>query len=96
MKVDFTKIKLVDIEGKELPGATYHKTIANILYQNTELLDLVEVAMKINKGEEVEISKEQLLEIKRLVNLKQSGVFSFARKTTNDFIDSLLEKSSTE
>ena len=52
MKYDFTKIKLTDIDGKEMK-ADFHKTIANAVYRFALSVDLVEIAMAINKVKEV-------------------------------------------
>lgn len=92
MKVNFSKIKILDIEGKEAKTSDIHKSIARIIYNRTQNLDLVEVAMNINKGKEVELRDSEIKEIKRLVNDKQSGLLAFARKAAMDFLDGLVSK----
>lgn len=92
MKVDFTKIKLCDIEGKEIPDAVFYKTIANILYRQAKTLDLVDLAMQINRGEEVEISGKLLEEVKQIISKPESGIYAYARKAAIVYIDSALEE----
>jgi hypothetical protein len=92
MKINFTEIKLVDVDGQKLPESAFHKTIANILYQKVQTLDLVDVAMKINKGEEVEVSAAALKEIETVLLDPKSGLWAFARKAVKDYIASVTTK----
>lgn len=85
MKINFSKIKLADIEDK--PITDFHKVLAKIIYVHTQNLDLVEIARQINKGEPVELRDSDRKEIKRIVNSKEANVFAFARKATLDFIE---------
>lgn len=87
MKVNFSKIKLLDLEGKVIPKAILHKTLAGVIYQYTKNLDLVEVARKINKGEEVELRDSEVTEIRRIIQTPEAGMFAFARKAINDFLE---------
>ena len=84
MKYDFTKIKLTDIDGKPMK-VDFHKTIANAVYRFALSVDLVEIAMAINKGKEVELTGKQLTEISGVVNNPQSNIAAFARKAFADF-----------
>lgn len=92
MRFNFSKVQLIDIEGKVIVGANLHKTIANLIYHHTKTLDLVEVAMAINKGESVELDKSEVNEIQQLIKDPQHGVFSYARKAILDFIESVQER----
>jgi len=96
MRVDFTKIKLVDIDGNEIVNSSFHKTIANAVYTHAKTLDLVELAMKINKGKVVEIDKKLLVEVKNIIESPGVGIAAFARKTGVDWIDSILSKKEKE
>jgi hypothetical protein len=58
----------------------------------TKNLDLVEIARKINKGEEVELRDSEVTEIKRIFNSNEAGLLAFVRKAFGDFIDSEKEK----
>jgi len=62
--------------------------IANIIYTKSKDLNLVDFAIKINKGEEVDIAKTELEAVKELCIDEKSGLVSFARKAIRDFIDS--------
>lgn len=89
MQVDFKQIKLTDINEQEVLNSTIHKTIANVIYVNARNLDLVEKAMKINKGEVVELSPGELTEIIKLVSSHESGIAAFARKQVKEYLESL-------
>ena len=94
MKVDLTKVKTKTIDGKiikQQKGTELYKTIANILYVKCKNLDLVEIAMKINKGQVVEMNETQIKELRQLIIAPESGIFSFARKTLCDYLDKVEE-----
>ncbi|MBU2061163.1 MAG: hypothetical protein KKH44_04850 [Bacteroidetes bacterium] len=91
MKIDFSKVELVDLEGKPLANANIHKTLANALYAHTKDLDLVEKARAINKGGALELDKTEIDEIKRVINDPQTGFMAFAKDALIKFIDSIKE-----
>ncbi len=86
MKVDFSKIELHDIDGKK-QNIEIHKTIGRIIYMFTENLDLIEIAQKIHKGEEVELRDSDVSEIKRLFKRKEGGLLAYVRKTVEEYMD---------
>lgn len=92
MKYNFSKIKLTDIEGKEFPNAQVHKIIANFLYHSAKTMDLVETARFINRGEEVELDKSEIEEIRDLVGDPKQSIFAYAKKAIFEYIDSVQEK----
>ncbi len=92
MKFDFSKIKLTNIEGKPIEKSEIHKSIANALWTSTKRLDLVETAMKINKGETVELEKDEVLELQRLVKDEKQGFLSFAQKAIQEYIESVQKE----
>jgi hypothetical protein len=85
MKVDFSKIKIIDIEDK--PIDDFHKVLARIIFMHTQNLDLVEIARSINKGEPVEVRDSDWGEIKRIVSSREANVLAFAKKGVLDFIE---------
>ena len=94
MKIDFTELKLVDMDGNSVPfteGDAFHKNIANILYQNVTNLDLVEVAKTINSGSPVELRDSEFAEIEQLLLNPAMGLASFARKAVADFMRAAKE-----
>ncbi|MDO8302763.1 MAG: hypothetical protein Q7T18_05950 [Sedimentisphaerales bacterium] len=92
MKLDFTKLELKDIEGKILPDANFHKVIANLLYRSAKTLDLVDTARTINRGMPCEMSKDEIAELLSLINDDKNGVFAFARKAVQDYIELAKKK----
>ncbi len=93
MKVDFTKVKTMDIDGKPIEyeeGDGLFKFVANTLYRLTEDVDWVNIALEISKGKPVELTKKQIMEIRSLVTLK-NGFFTFARKAIFDYLDKVEE-----
>lgn len=89
MKFDFTKVVLTDIDGKVVEKHEIHKAIANVLWSGAKKLDLVEVAMSINRGEEVELEKVDVAELLRLVKDPKAGFFAYAQKAILDYIESI-------
>ena len=87
MKYNFTNLKLHDIDGKEMQDHDIHKLLAKGLYVNVKDLDLVEIAIKINKGEEVEIDKVEAQNIKKFIESDNCTLFAFAKKALIDFLN---------
>ena len=86
MKVDFTKLVLKDINGMpQKPDKPFYKTVANIIYMQISNLDLVEIAMQINRGEPVELSKTDMSQIEACLMSEKAGFFAFAKKAIKDF-----------
>ncbi len=93
MKIDFSKIQLKDIDGAVLVDketnepVQLHKTIANAIYRITGVLDLVDIAREINRGKEVDLRKNEVSEIKRLVSSEKGGFLAFAKKAILDYME---------
>ena len=86
MRVNFTEIKLLNLDGE--PIGEFHKVVAQrIYYSNHPNLDLVEIALKINQGEPVELRDSDLEAIQKIVLDPASGIALFARKAFKDFIE---------
>lgn len=92
MKVNFSKIKLCDIEGKEIKGANLHKIIAHLLWQYVRNLDLVETAQLIHKGKPVDLRTSEVKELRALIVDPKSQVMAFAQKAILDFMDKAASK----
>ena len=98
MKIDFTKIKLIGLDNEDVKDQTGklltgHGVVANAIYTRIKTLDLVDVALQINRGEPVELSRTDLAGIKSLFDEK-SGISSFIRKAICDYIDEQVKKDS--
>ncbi len=92
MKVSLSKVKMYDIDGKvakTTKEGALHKLIANIIYTKCRNLDLVDIAMQMNKGLTVEMAPAHVAELKSLINDPENGVFSFAQKAILDYIDDI-------
>lgn len=89
MKVDFTKIKIFDINGVQIENINIHKIVANIIYQKANNLDLVDISMEINRGNEVDLSEIELKEVRELLIQPQSQLSAFVRKSIKEFIDNI-------
>ncbi|MCP3684662.1 MAG: hypothetical protein GY861_18500 [bacterium] len=88
MKYNFTKVDLVDLEGKKHPGQEgFHKELANLVYSSAKDLSLVETARTIFAGKEVELDKVEIAEIKKLI--EESPLLAFAKKALIDYIESV-------
>jgi len=90
MKYSFHTVAITDIDGKD-SKVEVHKTLANALYSKSKDLDLVEKARIMNKGEEIELDKTEIEEIKKVIKDPQIGFFAFVQKALLDYIDSIKE-----
>jgi len=82
MKIHFQDIVLRTLEGEPIVDA--YKAIANTIYFNTRNLDLVERAIMINRGDEVEINEEEKKEIIGLITKNHPA---FILKAVLDFFE---------
>ncbi len=90
MQVNFTEIRLTDINGNVAMSSDFHKTIADRLYNHAETCDFVEIAMEINKGNLVDLSAKQIESIRTLVKDPRMGIYTHSRKAFDDFVDEIL------
>lgn len=93
MKLDFSKIQLKGIDGEVVIDSEtnkpvqIHKVLANGIYRATGVLDLVDIAREINRGKEVDLRKNEVSEIKRLVLSEKAGFLAFAKKAILDYME---------
>lgn len=87
MKVRFHEVPVCSLDGTPIENATIYKSLANAIYQFSPDLDLVEIAMQINKGEEVELSSSQVETLKKLIRNERAGFMAFAQKAFLDYLD---------
>lgn len=89
MKYDFSKAVVKSLDGEVVKDA--HKPLANAIYGLTKDLDLVEKAVKINKGEAVELDKTEVESIKAIILDEKASFFAFVKKAFIDYIASVKE-----
>ncbi len=87
MKYDFSKIDVFDIDEKKFP-MDVGKKVAGWIYLHTRNLELVDIALRLNKGEVVDLRPSDVVEIRRIIDDPQLGVFAFLRKALKDFFES--------
>ena len=87
MKYNFSEVEVKDITGKTL-DIKVGEALGNALYISTKDLGMVESAMKIYRGEDVELDKTEIEEVKRVVQDEKTGFFSFVQKAMLDYIES--------
>lgn len=90
MQVDFTRIRLKDIDGNVAMSTNFHKTIADRLYNYAKTCDFVEIAMEINKGNSVDLSAKQIEAVRALIKDPQMGIYTHSRKAFDDYVDEIL------
>lgn len=91
-KYDFTKVVATDLDGKKLKDVSISKHISNILYHKAKDLDMVDIAMAIHKGEEVELDKSEIQGVMDLLmDVDRSGLATFVRKAIKDYVDSVKD-----
>lgn len=86
MKFKFHEVPVFNLDGSLIENSTVYKTLANVLYQFSPDLDLVDIAMRINKAEEVEFTPGQVETIKKLIKDPKTGFLAFAQKAFLDYI----------
>ena len=89
MKFSFHDIPVIGIDGELAEESDLHNTLAAVLYRSAKNLDLVDIALQINRGEEVELEKAELAEVKTHINDPSSGLYAFARKALKGYIESV-------
>ncbi len=87
MKIKLAKATLKDIDDKVVKEHELHKSVANILYTKAKNLDLVDIAVAMNRGEAVEMAGSHIKELRGLVADPANGLLSFARKAVLDYLD---------
>ena len=90
MNLDFSKIKFTDLEENEFSIPDFNKTIANIIYLNTQSVDMLETARQINQGP-VDLTKVQIGQIKLLLTNDQSTIKAFVKVPLLKYFDEVLE-----
>lgn len=93
MKYNFSKIRITDLDSKKTPNVL-HKSVANLLWHSAKTLDLVDIAIFINRGEEVDLDKSEIEELRTLIDDPNAviKIWSYAKKAIFEYIDSVQEK----
>lgn len=86
MKIDFRKIKVKDIEGKE-SNLDLSKELGNSIYRNTADLGELELARNIYKDGEVEINAEQAAILNKYV---REGFLAFVQEALCPVLDEII------
>jgi len=90
--IQFKDIDLRDLDGNPAPIKDLHKTIANLIWKNAISVGLVDVAIKINRGEAVSLNPKDSAEILSILNNPQLGVFAYVRKAVKEFLEEKCPK----
>ena len=90
--VDFSKVIIKDIDGKEISVPEFHKIIANTIYLNTQSVDMLDLSLEINKFGMIGSSRVQIGELKNLLTNKQSPLKAFVKQALLEFFDDILKE----
>lgn len=85
MKIDFRKLEVEDIEGNK-STVDISKMLGNAIYQKTVDLGELELAQDIYKNGEVELSSEQVGNIKGYVS---TGFVAFVQIAVNKALEEI-------
>ncbi len=90
MKYNFSEITVVNVDGEpyslgELKPV--HKIVGSHIYNGVRNVDLVDIAMSINRGEAVELKPGEAKEIRMLLCGPQSIMSAFIRKAIGEYMD---------
>ena len=91
MQFDFTKVEMLNL-ATEKNEENMHKFLAQKIYTLTKNLDLVDVALRINKGEIVTLEKVEIEEVKRIISDDAAGLFACAKKAYLNYIESVVKQ----
>jgi len=94
MKIDFSKLQVTKLDGDVIND--FYRDIADIIYKYTDTLDLVDIAIHINRGEVVELRDSEAERIISLFSGNKIPMFAFARKAVIDFVTLQKQKSNTD
>lgn len=95
---DFTKIKLIDLDGVQVDEAKeerekdripVYKLLAILLFRHASNYDLIDTAREINKGCPVQLKPAEVKEIRALIKSPNSRIFSFGKKALENYMDSV-------
>ncbi|VFB14368.1 Uncharacterised protein [Bacteroides heparinolyticus] len=86
-KIDFRKIKVSDIEGKETT-MDISKEMGNTIYKNTPDLGELEFALDLYKKGEVEVTEERAAIVRKYMDVGQ--FFAYIKKAVCDELDRVL------
>lgn len=95
-KIDFSKIVVKDIDGnpymvqknKELVPYDFAKSLGNALFYTSQDIHLSELGHKIYHHEEVELSDEDIQNIRATIN---NGFVGFVLLSVNPQLDEMLK-----
>ena len=91
-KYNFSTLKTTDLNGKPLVEIQFHKVLANLIYTNTGVLDMVELAREMNSGVKMDLRQQEVNEIKRLLESPDCNLVAFVRKVLLDYIKEVERK----
>ena len=86
-KIDFRKIKVSDIEGKETT-MDISREMGNTIYKNTPDLGELEFAQEIYKKGEVDVTEERAAIVRKYMDVGQ--FFAYIKKAVNDELNRIL------
>lgn len=89
MKFNTKDVQFTDVDGNPLLINDIHKTVANILFNNAQSIDVHEAAIALNKDEEIEISESAKAEIIAIV--EQAPLYMFVKKPLVDYLKNLKD-----
>lgn len=92
-KIDFRKIIVKDIEGKETT-MDIAKVMGNTIYNNTPDLGELEFAQEIYKKGEVEVTEERAAMVRKYMDAGQ--FFAYVKVAVNGALDAALSADTTE
>ena len=87
MKFNFSEVVVQDLQGIE--STDLHKRLWEILYYKAKTLDLADKGKEIYNWEEVELTGEQVKEIKEAILWGDSPFFTFAKKALIDYMETI-------
>lgn len=83
MKINFTKLSLTNLEGKEVQ-LNCAKELANYIYNETQDIGDLLLAQEIYKGEDIEMTEENIEKIRLFL---KKGFKAFVQKAFEDTLN---------
>lgn len=91
MLLNFSQFSVTDLEGRVISPTDMHKAIANAIFTHSKKMVLVDVARSLHESWSIEVSVEDIAEIKALMNT-EIGLLPFAKREFISFIESCGSK----
>ncbi len=95
MLLNFAQFSITNLEWVMMPSSEVNKAVANAIFTYANKMDLIDIARAIKESESIEVSIEDVAELKALMG-QDIGLLPFAKREFIAFIESCGSKAKEE